>query len=111
MLVLSKDRLVVIPFAISMVLILIAIFIGFTNFVYVNGKLIINYGNSGSPILGDLGEISSIILIGSAIILINLFLIYVVYNRERFFAYALSFTNVLISALILATLIGIASFN
>lgn len=107
----SRDRFILFPFIASVLLMLIAIFIGFTRFVDTGGKLVINYSSSGAPILGDLGEISSIISIAGAIILINLGLIYIIYHRERIFAYVLSLANVLISGLILATLMAISSFN
>lgn len=107
----SRDRFILFPFIASVLLMLISIFIGFTRFVDTGGKLVINYSSSGAPILGDLGEISSIILIAGTIILINLGLIYTIYYRKRIFAYVLSLTNVLISGLILATLMAISSFN
>ncbi len=108
---LTKDRLILIPFSVSTVVILIAIFIGFTNFVDVNGRLILNHNLSGLPVLGGLSEITSVIIISIAIILINLYLIYIVYNRERFFAYVFSFSNVVISILTLSALMVVSSFN
>lgn len=108
---LTKDRLILFPFAISTIAVLIAIFIGFTKFVDVSGKLIINHNIWGLPVLGGLDEITAVILVSIAILLINLYLIYSIYNRERFFSYILSFSNVGISVLILVAILRVSSFN
>ena len=106
-----KDKLVIFPFAVSVVLVLISIFVGFTSFMDVGGKLIVNYDFSGIPVLGDLGTIGSIISIAITIVLVNLFLMYSIYNRQRSFAYALLFTNSAVAMLTLVVILRIRSFN
>lgn len=108
---LMKDKFILLPFVASIVLMLISIFIVAANFAYISGGLIVNYGTEGFPILGDLATLQTIIAIASGIILINLFLIYKIYSLERFFAHALSLTNLFISILTLLGLSGIVSLN
>ena len=107
----AKDKLIIQPFVVSAIVFLISIFMGSTRFTDIAGKLIINYDIADAPILGDQLTISSLISISATIIVVNLFLIYAVYSRERFFSYILSFVNLFISAGILATLLKISSFN
>ena len=108
---LGRDKFIFTAFAISIILIVLSIFVGFTNFIGINGKLVMNYDILGNPILGDIDTIGSIIAILSAVIIMNFFLIYITYSRDKFFAYTLSFANVGISVLVLGALFGIGSFN
>ena len=100
------------PFLISGGLILIALISAILNFYKINNLLIMHFdGYKGMDFLGDKGDVFSLIGISAVMIILNAWLANRVYFRERFLAYLLSFSSLLLSVLILIGVFAIISIN
>lgn len=81
----------------SIVMLMIAMFIGLPALQGETGKLILNLDQNRLPVFGDAGMIFSIFGILFAVIVLNSILIFELYNRERFMAYLIAVSTALIS--------------
>ena len=100
------------PFLISGVLILAALVWAVLNLYKINNLLIMRYDSyKGIDFLGDKSDVYSLIGILAVMIILNAWLVNRVYFRERFLAYLLSFSSLVLSVLILIGVFAIISIN
>ena len=82
------------------------------NFYKTSDLLIMHYdGYKGIDFLGDKGDVFSLIGISAAMVILNVWLANRVYFKERFLAYLLSFSSLVLSILILIGVFAIISIN
>ncbi|OGY59337.1 MAG: hypothetical protein A3B23_04055 [Candidatus Colwellbacteria bacterium RIFCSPLOWO2_01_FULL_48_10] len=106
-----KNPFLVFSVCFSVLMLILAVFIGVSAFEGQAGKLIINFDGRGLPVLGEAVSIFSLFGILAAMIAINSVLVFQIYNRERFLSYVLSATTIIVSLLILIATSMVVSMN
>jgi len=100
------------PFFISLILLSGIFVFAFLNLYGSDTLLVMHYdGYKGIDFLGDKSDVFSIIAISLVFIFLNVWLAKRVYFRERFLAYLLSFSSLILSLLILIGVFVIISIN
>lgn len=99
-------------FIFSLFLIIVGLSVAFVALGDSDHLLIIHFDSfQGIDVLGSRRQVFNLLLTGLAINFINYQLTGVFYRRERFFAFLLAFSNILISFLILLAILVIISIN
>lgn len=100
------------PFFISLLLLFVAVAFTFLNLYGTGNLLVMHYdGYKGIDFLGDKNDVFSILAIAIIFIVLNMWLAKRVYFRERFLAYLLSISSLILSLLILIGVFVIISIN
>ena len=106
-----RNPFIIFATAFSILMLVLSIFVGLSRLEGVSGNLIMNLDPMNSPILGDASSLMSLFWILAAIIIINLILVYEVYNRELFMSYILSSSSMIVAILIFVATSIVASLN
>lgn len=105
-------KLLFYPFITSSGLILVALILAVSNLYKINNLLIMHFdGYRGIDFLGEKSDVFSLIGISISMIILNAWLANRFYFRERFLAYLLSFSSLVLSVLILIGVFAIISIN
>ncbi|MDP3901693.1 MAG: hypothetical protein Q8Q37_01810 [bacterium] len=107
-----KDLHIVVPIAISLLLLIIILAVVYVNFADIDHLLVIHFdAYRGIDYFGERSDVYDIWFSGLALVAINIFLISVFYKRRRFAAYLLSYGTAIIVVLILLAIDAIISIN
>jgi len=107
-----KDIYIRSSFIISLILILIGAILTHNAFRAIEHLLVIHFdAYRGIDFLGDKSDVFGILIGGGAINIINIFLSWLIHERERFLSRILAFSSVFFSFLILIAVTVIISIN
>lgn len=108
----AKDVYIRSSFIISIILIAIGLVLTYNAFKTTEHLLVIHFdAYRGIDFLGDKSDVFRILYGGGAIVLVNIFLSWLLYSRERFLSRIISFSSVFLSLLILVAVTVIISIN
>lgn len=89
-----------------------AFVLAYANFGGTENLLVVHFdAYRGIDFLGSKADVFGIVGSSAAMLLINFWLAYIFYGRDRFFSYILTGVTVFLSLLILITILGIISIN
>ena len=107
-----RDKYLRVVFAITAVLFLFTLIYSFLAFRGIVGPLIIHFDSfNGIDFIGTKIQVFGIMIFGLIMLLINFFLADFIYSRERFLAYVLSFSSLVLGILLLIVIAVIGSVN
>ena len=107
-----KDKFTVFPFLASFVLLAFAFFIVYLNLSDVSNILVIHFDSyKGIDFFGNKDHVFGMLFLGLFILVLNGFLANILYLRERFLSYVLSFSTTIFSILIFISILVIISVN
>jgi len=107
-----KDIYIRTAFAISLILLLIGFVLTYNALRTTEHLLVVHFdAYRGIDFLGDKSDVFGILFGAGGVIVINVFLSWLLYNRERFMSQIISFTTVFFSLLILIAATVIISIN
>lgn len=107
-----KDKLIAIPFAMALVVLVVAFSYVYVNFADFQGLLIVHFDSyRGADFLGDPGDVFGILGVALAVLAINGFIADELYWRERFLSHVIAYGSAFFSLLILIAVLVIISVN
>lgn len=99
------------PLVLSLLILVIAGGLAYASLRGIEHLLVVHFTEGGIDFLGTKYDVYNIVLSGFVLLLTNFFLIYIFYERIRFFSYLLSYFSIFISCLILVAVAVIISVN
>ncbi len=109
-----KDKKIQLAFSGSLLLLITSAIVGFVGLPrYAGGPLVIRFDTLADEVtlLGGIGTFYGVLGVVVAMFVINFFLAFVIYKRERFLSYILAFGTLFLSLLFLAVVFTITAIN
>ena len=111
MIELIKDKLIIIPWVLSIAVTVLDGSIVFINFAGDNSQFVVNYSYALKPLLGDADSLYSILGVLIGLLIINLALTFYIYSKQKFLSYVISIATLAISLIFFITILAVTSIN
>lgn len=107
-----KDKFIILPFIAGLVFLVAGFSVAYIQLADLQNLLIIHFDSfKGIDFLGDKNDVFGILFLGLVVLAVNIFLANILYLRERFLSYLLSFSAALFCLLLLIVVFAIISIN